>query len=297
MFSWSSSTSSTFSRSDEVVEATPWALIAYTSFIWWASAGEKKRGFGVAGEEEEDEGGEEELDRGLLLGLGVGGDRRDRRDGNGNLDLDRDGGNEGGYFGGVQQNESGMGMGLAKETAIVGFFHRLTGLIFATVSDAISRVDGESVRRGSADEGEANMEGEAGTGAESDVAATDTAHESNHKDDDDGDADDEEDDENAPLLPSHPSSPSSSSKSKHKHNDQNTPHPNDIHEEDDIKEEQEEEEDQPTVLLTATDMSQMGLDVWSAADRAFVEEFVSVWWGRQAVVRGGRVQCCGVRLL
>ena len=51
------------------------------------------------------------------------------------------------------------------------------------------------------------------------------------------------------------------------------------------------------VIVTAEDMAHMGLDVWSATDRNFVEELVTVWWGREARVRGGEVRCCGVRVL
>lgn len=281
----STSTSSTFSRTDQVVESTPWALIAYTSFIWWASAGEKKRGFGVGGEEEElGEGGEEELDRALLLGMAV-----DGRDGELDLDVDdeRDrhwgqgqGQNGDGYFAGIRRENGGTG--LAKETAIVGFFQRLTGLIFATVSDAISRVDGEDVRRG---EGEAQTDTDSGgeVRTNADVAALEVGHDDQEEDVDDDD-DDDEGDENAPLL--------SPDKINHKNKTQPLANGTEAGEEG-----EEGEEDQPTVLITASDMAQMGLDVWSSADRVFVEEFVRVWWGRRGVVKGGRVECCGFRVL
>ena len=49
--------------------------------------------------------------------------------------------------------------------------------------------------------------------------------------------------------------------------------------------------------FTPEDVSAMGLDVWSKGDGDFVEELLSVWWGRKARVRGGRVECCGVRIL
>ena len=41
----------------------------------------------------------------------------------------------------------------------------------------------------------------------------------------------------------------------------------------------------------------MGLDVWSQADREFVEELVALYWGRRAEVQVARVECCGVRIL
>ena len=51
------------------------------------------------------------------------------------------------------------------------------------------------------------------------------------------------------------------------------------------------------LAFTAEDVSAMGLDVWSRGDRDFVQEVVKVWWGREARVRGGGVECCGVRIL
>lgn len=91
---------------------------------------------------------------------------------------------------------------------------------------------------------------------------------------DDDEEEEEEQDENAPLLPPAPNTTAS-----------------------DMQAEAEDETDLPNVILTSTDLTQMGLDIWSSADRSFVEEFVHVWWGRKAVVQGGRVECCGVRVL
>ena len=261
--------SSIFSRTS-VIESTPWALIAYTSFIWWASAGEKKSGLG---EDDEQQVGEDEQDRALLFS-----------------GHDEDEGGEG------QEGRERFG-GLSKETAIVGYFHRLTGLIFATVSDAISRVDGEGVRRGggggdytkytddneneSAGRGESGKEAVQGLGLMSpsneptDIAAGKDAEREEGEDADpavaapsNGEGEDE------PLLPQASSSKTPSLSSSL-------------------------DEERPTALveITSEDMAQMGLDVWSSADRSFVEELVLLWWGREAAVRGGRVECCGVRVL
>lgn len=51
-----------------------------------------------------------------------------------------------------------------------------------------------------------------------------------------------------------------------------------------------------TILISSEDMSRMGLDIWSESDRDFVRELVAFYWGRKADVRGGRVECCGVRI-
>ncbi|KAL8858182.1 MAG: hypothetical protein Q9178_005359 [Gyalolechia marmorata] len=51
------------------------------------------------------------------------------------------------------------------------------------------------------------------------------------------------------------------------------------------------------VVVEVDDMTRMGLDIWSESDRVFVEELVEFYWGRKAIVRGGRVECCGVRVI
>ncbi|EXJ83669.1 hypothetical protein A1O1_07293 [Capronia coronata CBS 617.96] len=54
--------------------------------------------------------------------------------------------------------------------------------------------------------------------------------------------------------------------------------------------------DNGEVEITPEDMAAMGLDSWSASDRAFVEELVRLWWGRKAVVRPTSIECCGLRI-
>lgn len=50
------------------------------------------------------------------------------------------------------------------------------------------------------------------------------------------------------------------------------------------------------VYISSDDLTRMGLDLWSESDRGFVEELVGLYWGREAVVEGGKVECCGVRI-
>ena len=50
------------------------------------------------------------------------------------------------------------------------------------------------------------------------------------------------------------------------------------------------------VYVSGEDVSRMGLDIWSESDREFVRELVALYWGKKADVRGGRVECCGVRI-
>lgn len=56
-------------------------------------------------------------------------------------------------------------------------------------------------------------------------------------------------------------------------------------------------ENSAAVEITQEDLTSMGLDIWSSSDRAFVEDLVRMWWGRQVSVKGGRVECCGVQIL
>lgn len=50
------------------------------------------------------------------------------------------------------------------------------------------------------------------------------------------------------------------------------------------------------VFVSSEDMARMGLDIWSEADRRFVQELVEFYWGRKAEVQGAVVECCGVRI-
>ncbi|KAJ4288528.1 hypothetical protein N0V90_011765 [Kalmusia sp. IMI 367209] len=59
---------------------------------------------------------------------------------------------------------------------------------------------------------------------------------------------------------------------------------------------EETEEDDGTLLLDKDDVSRMGLDTWSEADKAFLTEFSWMWCGRMVDVRGTSVDCCGVRI-
>ncbi|KAI9660538.1 MAG: hypothetical protein M1821_009889 [Bathelium mastoideum] len=61
-------------------------------------------------------------------------------------------------------------------------------------------------------------------------------------------------------------------------------------------EEVHEEELEP-VTVGADDLAKLGLDSWSAADKAFVEEVVPLWFGREADVKTSGIECCGVRIL
>ncbi|KAL9107769.1 MAG: hypothetical protein Q9227_007391 [Pyrenula ochraceoflavens] len=116
VISTTSSTSSleSFSNSS-LVEPVSWPHLAYTSFMWWASAGEK----GAA-----EENAENEHDSGMLL-----------------TDLDAgDEGQESSYRQPNWPNEDAPLV--SKELALVSYFHRLTACIFSTLAETIEREEG-----------------------------------------------------------------------------------------------------------------------------------------------------------
>lgn len=50
------------------------------------------------------------------------------------------------------------------------------------------------------------------------------------------------------------------------------------------------------VTVSLDHVGGMGLDTWSADDKAFVVEMLRVWYDREAVITGGGVRVCGVRI-
>jgi hypothetical protein len=57
-----------------------------------------------------------------------------------------------------------------------------------------------------------------------------------------------------------------------------------------------ESDDEGMLVVELDDISRMGLDTWSEVDKAFLSEFLWMWFGRVAEVRGASIDCCGVRL-
>jgi hypothetical protein len=59
----------------------------------------------------------------------------------------------------------------------------------------------------------------------------------------------------------------------------------------------EDDDDEGSPLyLDRDDLSRMGLDTWSEADRAFAHEFGMLYFGRGVEVRGNEAHCCGLRV-
>ena len=56
------------------------------------------------------------------------------------------------------------------------------------------------------------------------------------------------------------------------------------------------DEDPEILAITKDDISGLMLDTWSEADKAFIQEFLYMYFGRRAVVDGTSLECCGVRI-
>lgn len=236
--------SSTYSSSP-VVEPLSWTQLAYTSFIWWASAGEKREGLS-----EEEEELQIDQDTRLLASIENLAPQHSHshahaQQSSENLDPNQ------------QQQQQ------PAEVALVTYFRRLTAQIFVILADVIARHDGAPQ-----DEQQQQQE-------EEDRSSQSTTDEEPYRDDPDENEAQETDDDRSPLLTQGDNnSPKSRAGTKDADQDNND-----------------------TVSITSEDMTEMGLDVWSLADRVFAEELVQLWWGRRARVDCARVRCCGITIL
>ncbi|KAE9969513.1 hypothetical protein EG327_010626 [Venturia inaequalis] len=112
---------------EKMVERISWSALAYSSFIWWASAGEKEEGLQQ----------EEEQDIQLLDDLAE--IARSVADSQGYHDGDDDEVGE----------SSAKGKGTAEvEMAIIAYFHRITKEVFESCIEILDERDGEAERAG-----------------------------------------------------------------------------------------------------------------------------------------------------
>lgn len=236
-----SDAASTYSSSP-IVEPLSWTRLAYTSFIWWASAGEKRDGLS----EEEEEEHQMEQDTRLLASVetlpsppsGSLGRRS------------------------IQAQESTQ----PPEIALVAYFRRLTAQIFITLSDVVARHDS----RNSPDDDEDDDE---------EIPEEDSIPYEDDPEDDEGPGPSltigrqstQEDDSRSPLLQQQTETGTRGTRASY--------------------------DDSDPVKITSEDLTQMGLDIWSTADRLFVEELVHLWWGRKARVDSARIRCCGISII
>ena len=187
----------------QLAEPQSWSALAYSSFMWWASAGEKRTDL------------DEEADHDAALLRHFDNYRGD------SPERPRSARKSPGRSPGTEGMDTAPA---ALEMTIIGYFHRLTTLIFKTLSDIIDASD--------------------------------------YSDDDDSEIADADD---------------NGGQKSQKRSGRNP-------------------EDMTAVHVSSEDMSRMGLDIWSESDREFVRELVALYFGRNTDVRGGRVECCGVRI-
>ena len=237
MDSIESDADSTYSSS-AVIEPLSWTRLAYTSFIWWASAGEARDGLS-----EDEEEHQIEQDARLLASVEsiAYPDANFHRQSMSPEDQSQD----------------------APEVALVAYFRRLTSQIFFTLAGAIARHDSGGQGRDETDDPEIDtpylddMTADGGETSRS-VSRVSTGG----------------DDGSTPLLRQRSHGNHTESRSSHEFDNSDDP-----------------------ITITIADMADMGLDVWSATDRIFVQELVSLWWGRSAHVDSARIRCCGISIL
>ncbi|TID17797.1 hypothetical protein E2P81_ATG10771 [Venturia nashicola] len=110
---------------ERLVERISWSALAYSSFMWWASAGEKEEGLQQ----------EEEQDIQLLDDL---------------AEIARSAADSQGYHDDDEDDNTGTGESSAQnigkaevEMAIIGYFHRITKEIFESCVEVLDERDGE----------------------------------------------------------------------------------------------------------------------------------------------------------
>jgi len=224
--------SDTTYSSSPVVEPLSWTRLAYTSFMWWASAGENRGG--LSKEEEEQQIGQ---DARLLESVESIAYPAPNSTARRSLHLE-DHGQE------------------PPEVALVAYFRRLTTQIFYTLAGAVARYDSE----GQSDAYEPYLDDPANEDTDLSLSMSRSLH--------------AEEDDNAPLLRQRQQTTHSRCNNSIRDGDAEEP-----------------------ITITIADMAEMGLDVWSATDRIFVEELVLLWWGRSAHVDSARIRCCGISIL
>lgn len=241
---------------EKIVEPMTWAALAYSGFMWWASAGEQRR---------TDEVAEQAHDNALIGDLlpapsmhSHQQQHQRRPSGSFNVTaVQQQGGMDDsitsltarrtttvdGLLPVCGEGGSGEEEERAKtELAIITYFHRLSAAFLSTLADAVEAAEEDEWvppgvgRRGS---GEGEDEGEVEGEEESDQLLRGRTR-----------SDDEED----------------------------------------------EDEAKPPVRVDSDALAAMGLDIWSDADAEFVRQGVSKYFNREAKVEGKGVELCGLRV-
>ncbi|RYO96522.1 hypothetical protein DL763_003141 [Monosporascus cannonballus] len=228
-----------------IVEPLSWAALAYSGFMWWASAGEQGRS---------DEAEEAAHDAALLadpssssfppFAVSASSALMNRNASAGpSVDLTT---SVGSLAAAGEQHQRQQPDEARIELAVIAYFHRLTTGILGTLADIVDN--------GGSDSGPDPADG---------------------GDDDDDRGDEsaiEDEDENEALLGGA-----------------------DDADGDDV-DDQETRRGGRGIRIGSQAMADMGLDVWSGSDAAFVREVVERYFDRKAYVEGKGVEVCGVRV-
>ena len=266
------STELTEDEERRLIEPLTWAAFAYGGFMWWASAGEQARS---------DEAEEAAYDTSLLADLSSstpftptmsmstsGGNRQ-------SVDLSTS-------MGSLARAPSGAGVDDEEdearvELAVIAYFHRLTTRSLGTLAEALdinsdeysdseSEFDEDqdphnpSARRDPRDDNERGAGSAEEEGDESEALLRPTADENENGD---GDEDDGR---------------GTGRRGARSRNRSRRP------------------SGRNSIPVGSETVAAMGLDVWSAADAAFVAEIAARYFGRRAHVEGKGIEVCGVRV-
>ncbi|KAK0129658.1 hypothetical protein ONS96_000221 [Cadophora gregata f. sp. sojae] len=113
---------------DHIVEPSSWSALAYSGFMWWASAGEER------GESEEEADADASLLSGLALSPSSPSSSRPRSQSTLSVASKGKGG------------AVGEDLSAKQEMAIIAYFHRLTTQILTTLSDIVDATDSDDER-------------------------------------------------------------------------------------------------------------------------------------------------------
>ncbi|RYP59641.1 hypothetical protein DL771_010813 [Monosporascus sp. 5C6A] len=232
-----------------IVEPLSWAALAYSGFMWWASAGEQGRS---------DEAEEAAHDAALLADLSSSPfpsfapsasspPMSTNASAGPSVDLIT---SVGSLAATGEQHQRQQPEGARVELAIIAYFHRLTTGILSTLADVVHS-GGSDGSDSDPDLGDGGDDGEGDRGDESAV---------------------EDEDENEALLGG-------------ANNDDGDDDGN-----------KGTRRSGRGIRIGSQTMADMGLDVWSGSDAAFVREVVERYFDLRAYVEGKGVEVCGVRV-
>lgn len=254
-----------------LVEPLTWAALAYSGFMWWASAGEQARS---------DEAEEAAHDASLLAGLSSASPATPYSASTPTMNMNmsmsasvdlgtsvgslaRGGGGNGGGEGGIEGQDGDDDEDEARvELATIAYFHRLTTLILTTLADVVAEGGGDSGSDSDPDNGPSpgyDDDEEGDEGGEDQALLSRVSEE----------ADDDDEVVNARRRGGGRGGGGGGSSSR---------------------------SSRRSIGIGSQAMAEMGLDVWSASDAAFVVAAVEQYFGRRALVEGKGVEVCGVRV-